>query len=103
MDFSGKVAIVTGGAAGIGYAVAEGFLKGGGKMLIVDRDPSVADAATRLGPDAIGMIADVSNSADVQAYVRAALDAFGRIDCLVNNAGIEGKVALTAEYDEEVW
>jgi NAD(P)-dependent dehydrogenase (short-subunit alcohol dehydrogenase family) len=103
MDFNGKVTVITGGAAGIGYAVAEGFLKGGGKVLIVDRDPSVGDAATRLGSDAISMIADVSNSADVQAYVKAALDAFGRIDCLVNNAGVEGKIAPTAEYDEEVW
>ena len=97
MDFNGKVAIVTGGATGIGFAVAAGFLKYGGKAVIVDRDPSVADAANRLGSDAISMIADVSNSADVQAYVKAALDAFGRIDCLVNNAGIEGKIAPTAE------
>ncbi|HEX4506336.1 MAG TPA: SDR family NAD(P)-dependent oxidoreductase [Alphaproteobacteria bacterium] len=103
MDFNGKVAIVTGGAGGIGYAVAEGFLKGGGKVLIVDRDPSVEDAAKRLGTDAIGTIADVSKSADVQAYVKAALDVFGRIDCLVNNAGTEGKVAPTAEYDEDMW
>jgi len=103
MDFNGKVAIVTGGAGGIGYAVAEGFLKGGGKVLIVDRDPSVADAAKRLGGSARGMVADVSKSADVQAYVKATLDAFGRIDCLVNNAGTEGKVAPTAEYDEEMW
>jgi NAD(P)-dependent dehydrogenase (short-subunit alcohol dehydrogenase family) len=103
MDFNGKVAIVTGGAGGIGYAVAEGFLKGGGKVLIVDRDPSVAQAAEKLGANARGIVADVSKSADVQAYVQAALDAFGRIDCLVNNAGTEGKVAPTAEYDEEIW
>ncbi len=103
MDFNGKTAIVTGGAAGIGYAVAEGFLKFGGKVLIVDRDPSVADAAKKLGPHAVGAIADVTRSADVQGYVKAALDAFGRIDCLVNNAGIEGKIVATAEYDEAVW
>jgi NAD(P)-dependent dehydrogenase (short-subunit alcohol dehydrogenase family) len=103
MDFTGKVAIVTGGAAGIGFAVANGFLEGGGKAFIVDRDPAVADAAARLGGNARGMVADVSNSADVQAYVQTALDAFGRIDCLVNNAGIEGKVQATAEYDEDMW
>src|SRR5882762_6167029 len=103
MDFNGKVAVITGGATGIGFAVAEGFLTGGGKALLVDRDPSVADAAKRVGDNARGIVADVSNSADVQAYVKAALDAFGRIDCLVNNAGVEGKVAPTAEYDEAVW
>ena len=47
--------------------------------------------------------ADVTKSADVQAYVKATLDAFGRIDCFFNNAGIEGKVAPIAEYDEAVF
>jgi len=103
MDFNGKVAVITGGAAGIGYAVAEGFLKGGGKVFIVDRDPSVADAAKRLGDNARGIVADVSESADVQAYVKAALDAYGSIDCFHNNAGIEGTVAPTHEYDEAMF
>jgi NAD(P)-dependent dehydrogenase (short-subunit alcohol dehydrogenase family) len=103
MDFSGKVAIVTGGAAGIGFAVAQGFIKHGGKAVLVDRDPSVAEAASRLGANALGVVADVSSSADVQAYVKAALDAFGQIDCLVNNAGIEGNIAPVAEYEEDVW
>ena len=48
-------------------------------------------------------VADVTKSADVQAYVKAALDAYGRIDCFFNNAGIEGKVAPIAEYDEAVF
>ncbi len=103
MDFNGKVAIVTGGAAGIGLAVAQGFIKHGGKVLIVDRDRSVAEVAKGLGDSARGVIGDVTQSAQVQAYVQAALDAFGRIDCLVNNAGIEGKIVPTAEYDEAVW
>jgi len=63
----------------------------------------LASAPSRLAAYARGMIADVSESADVQAYVKATLDAFGRIDCLVNNAGTEGKVAPTSEYDEDVW
>jgi NAD(P)-dependent dehydrogenase (short-subunit alcohol dehydrogenase family) len=103
MDFNGKVAVITGGAAGIGLAVARGFLKHGGKVVIVDRDPSVTAVAKGLGDNALGVVADVSDSADVQAYVKAAIDAFGRIDCLVNNAGIEGKIAPVAEYDEAVW
>jgi NAD(P)-dependent dehydrogenase (short-subunit alcohol dehydrogenase family) len=48
-------------------------------------------------------VSDVTKSADVQAYVKAALDAFGSIDCFFNNAGIEGKVAPVAEYDEAVF
>jgi NAD(P)-dependent dehydrogenase (short-subunit alcohol dehydrogenase family) len=103
MDFNGKVAVVTGGAAGIGFAVAQGFIKHGGKVVIVDRDRSVMEAAKTLGGDTVGVIADVTQTAQVQAYVKAALDAFGHIDCLVNNAGIEGKIAPTAEYDEAVW
>jgi len=103
MDFNGKVAIVTGGAAGIGLAVAQGILKGGGKVVTVDRDPAVTGVAKGLGDNALGVTADVSNSADVQAYVKAAVERFGRIDCLVNNAGIEGKIAPVAEYDEAVW
>ncbi|MDB5395949.1 MAG: uncharacterized protein JWM91_3455 [Rhodospirillales bacterium] len=103
MDFNGKVAVVTGGATGIGYAVAQGFLKHGGKVVIVDRDPAVVEAAAGLGAHALGVVADISKSGDVQAYVKAALDVFGKIDCLVNNAGIEGKIAPVAEYDEAVW
>jgi NAD(P)-dependent dehydrogenase (short-subunit alcohol dehydrogenase family) len=103
MDFNGKVAIVTGGAAGIGYAVAQGFLKHGGQVVIVDRDPGVVEIGQTLGGNALGVVADISKSAEVQAYVKAALDRFGRIDCLVNNAGIEGKIAPVAEYDEAVW
>ena len=55
------------------------------------------------GGDTRFRAADVTKSADVQAYVQAALDAFGSIDCFYNNAGIEGKVAPTAEYDEAMF
>jgi NAD(P)-dependent dehydrogenase (short-subunit alcohol dehydrogenase family) len=103
MNFEGKVALVTGAAAGIGLATAQGFLKGGAKVAIVDRDPSVKNAAAGLGDNVLGLTADVSRSAEVQAYVKATTDAFGRIDCFVNSAGIEGKIAPTAEYDEEMW
>lgn len=104
MDFSGKVAVVTGGANGIGRAVSRGFADAGAKVVIVDRDAAAGEAlAAEIGPAAIFREADVTRSADVQAYVQAALDSFGRIDCFHNNAGIEGKVAPTAEYDEAVF
>jgi NAD(P)-dependent dehydrogenase (short-subunit alcohol dehydrogenase family) len=55
------------------------------------------------GGDAIAVTADVTRSDDVKAYVKAAIDRYGRIDCFFNNAGIEGKVAPLAEYDEAVF
>ncbi len=101
MDFTGKVAVVTGGANGIGRAVSLGFARRGAKVVVVDRDAEAGAAvAAEIGKDAVFRAADVTRSADVQAYVKAALDAFGAIDCFHNNAGIEGRVAPTAEYDE---
>ncbi|WP_431267219.1 SDR family NAD(P)-dependent oxidoreductase [Dankookia sp. P2] len=104
MDFSGNVAIVTGGANGIGAAVVRGFVQHGARVAIVDRDAEAGAAlAAQLGRATIFRAADVTRAADVAAYVQATLDAFGRIDCFHNNAGIEGKVAPTAEYDEAVF
>ena len=104
MDFSGKVAVVTGGANGIGRAVAQGFAQRGARVVVVDRDVDAGEAlAAEIGRAALFHQADVTRSAEVQAFVRAALDTFGRIDCFYNNAGIKGKVAPTAEYDEAVF
>lgn len=107
MDFRNKVALVTGAAHGIGEAVARSFARLGARVVAVDRDgegaETVAAAIRSAGGEAIAVTADVTRSADVQAYVAAALKAFGRIDCFHNNAGIEGKVAPTAEYDEAVF
>src|SRR5437660_11420734 len=107
LDFTGEVALIAGGANGIGRASALGFAKGGAKIVLVDRDSAAgegtAGAIRQQGGEARFVAADVTKAADVQNYVKAALDAFGRIDCFHNNAGIEGKVALTAEYDEAVF
>ncbi|TCZ56722.1 SDR family NAD(P)-dependent oxidoreductase [Roseicella aquatilis] len=104
MDFTGKVAVVTGGGNGIGAAVCRGVVERGGKVAIVDRDAEAGGTlAAELGKAAIFRQADVTRAADVQAYVQATLDAFGAIDCFHNNAGIEGKVAPTAEYDEAMF
>lgn len=107
MDFKGKVAIVTGAANGIGRGTAIAFARHGAKVVAVDKDGagarSCAEAIERQGGTAIAVTADVTRSADVAAYVKAATDTFGRIDCFFNNAGIEGRVCPIAEYDEAVF
>jgi len=106
-EFKGKVALITGAGNGIGRAVALGFASRGAQVMVVDRDAAAGDATAGIirqqGGDARFTPADVTKSADVQAYVKATLDAFGSIDCFHNNAGIEGTVAPTAEYDEETF
>jgi NAD(P)-dependent dehydrogenase (short-subunit alcohol dehydrogenase family) len=107
LDFSGKVALITGAGNGIGRATALAFANGGAKVVVVDRDAAAGEASAGIirqqGGDARFCAADVTKSAEVQAYVKAALDAYGKIDCFFNNAGIEGKWAHTAEYDEAMF
>ena len=107
LDFTDKVALITGAGNGIGRATALAFAKGGAKVVVVDRDTAGGEATAGIirqqGGDARVVTADVTKSAEVQAYVKAALDAYGKIDCFFNNAGIEGKWAHTAEYDEDMF
>jgi NAD(P)-dependent dehydrogenase (short-subunit alcohol dehydrogenase family) len=104
MEFDNKVVVITGAANGIGRAAALAFAARGGKIVAVDRDGDGAERTAgsikQQGGEASACRADVTKSADVQAYVKAALDAYGRIDCFFNNAGIEGTVKVIAEYDE---
>jgi NAD(P)-dependent dehydrogenase (short-subunit alcohol dehydrogenase family) len=107
MEFSGKVALITGGGGGIGRASAIGFAARGAKVMVVDNDATSGEASAELvrqrGGDARFLRADVTKSADVQAYVKATLDAYGAIDCFFNNAGIEGKVAPIQETEEAMF
>ena len=107
MDMQGKTALVTGGAGGIGRAACLEFARAGANVAVVDIDASAAEQTAAdvraLGVQVLAMAADVSQSAQVQAYVKQTMDAYGRIDYFFNNAGIEGRVAPVAEYDEDVW
>ena len=107
MDFTGKVAIITGGGNGIGRAASMAFARYGAKVVVVDRDGKAAEGTAgsikQQGGDALAVTADVTKSADVQAYVKAAIAQYGRIDCFFNNAGIEGKIASTMDYDEAMF
>jgi NAD(P)-dependent dehydrogenase (short-subunit alcohol dehydrogenase family) len=107
MDFHGKVALITGGGNGIGRATALGFSSRGARVVVVDRDQAAGEATAGIlrqqGGEAFFVPADVTQSADVQNYVKLAVEKYGAIDCFYNNAGIEGSVAPTHQYDEEMF
>lgn len=98
----GKVAVITGGAGGIGVAVGARLVAEGAKVVLIDiDDEAVSAAAERLGSGTIGVAADVSTEEGVASYVKAVLDAHGRIDLFFNNAGIEGRTAPIPDAEME--
>jgi NAD(P)-dependent dehydrogenase (short-subunit alcohol dehydrogenase family) len=100
----GQVAVVTGAASGIGAAIVERFVAEGARCVLVDiQDDAGRDVAARLGDAASYVHADVSVEEDVAAAIAAAVDRHGRLDCVVNNAGILGAVGSIAEIDGAAW
>lgn len=99
----GKVAIVTGGAGGIGATTAALFVREGARVMLVDRDAAALEVAARaIGGDRIAVTpADVSSPADATRYVEETVRRFGGLDVLFANAGIEGKVSPLVSYPVE--
>ncbi len=107
MGFSGKTALVTGAAQGIGYAIADRLSRDGASLALLDVDPQQLEAA-RAALSAEGRIvlplrADVSVRAEVEGAVGRTLEAFGHLDVLVNNAGIAGQWMPLWELTDDVW
>jgi 2-dehydro-3-deoxy-L-rhamnonate dehydrogenase (NAD+) len=106
IDLRDRVAIVTGGARGIGYAVAERILRSGGRVSLWDRDRARLDeSAGQLSAhgDVATAAVELTSDSDVQSALRETLGRLGRVDILVNNAGITGGNAPTWELEPAVW
>ena len=97
-----KVAVITGGAGGIGRAVGKLFVEEGADVLLVDLDEeALAAAVQEIGSNRISyFVADVTSQADNQAMIATAAERYGGVDVLLANAGIEGDVAPLVQYDE---
>lgn len=103
----GKIALVTGGGSGIGRETALLFAREGAKVAVADRSAEAGEQTAQMirqaGGESTFIAADVSREADVQAMIAQTVATYGRLDCAFNNAGIEGKVSSTIDYDEADW
>jgi 2-dehydro-3-deoxy-L-rhamnonate dehydrogenase (NAD+) len=103
-DFSGRVALITGGASGVGTAVGGLLAASGAKVALLDLDQSKVDAAAAsIGADVLALQADVRRSREVDAAVAAIVAEHGRLDVLVNAAGVAGRSLRTLDVDDTEW
>ena len=107
LDFSGKVALVTGAAAGMGLATARAFAEAGAAVVLADfKEDAVKAEAEKLvaaGHKALAVRCDVSDDAQVAAMVDRTVAEFGRLDAAFNNAGVMARIAPTADSTREEW
>jgi 3-oxoacyl-[acyl-carrier protein] reductase len=104
LDFAGRNAIVTGGAQGIGLAIVERLVASGARVRIWDRDGKLlAKTVAKLGSAVSGDALDVTDAEATARATKSALETFGKIDVLVNNAGIAGMTKPVVDYPVEEW
>ncbi|UEM24709.1 SDR family oxidoreductase (plasmid) [Skermanella mucosa] len=104
IDLAGRNMVVTGGARGIGYAIADRLVQSGARVALWDRLAEEAEASAHaLANGTIACAVDVADAASVEAAAKRTREAFGRIDGLVNGAGVTGPVKPLADYSAEEW
>lgn len=100
----GRVAVVTGGASGIGEGIVRRFVAEGGRCVVADLQiERAAQLAAELGAGVLAAHTDVTKEADVAAAVELAVSRFGRLDCMFNNAGMLGAVGSIADHTLDAW
>jgi NAD(P)-dependent dehydrogenase (short-subunit alcohol dehydrogenase family) len=101
--FEGRVTFVTGGAAGLGRATAERFAREGAKVVVADLDLAGAETVASALPDAMAVEVDTADAAAVDRSFELAVEAYGRIDVIFNNAGIVGPHLPLHETSDSAW
>jgi len=103
LKLSGKVAIITGGSRGIGFATAKIFVENGASVIITSKDSKRLENAVSRLSNAIGIVADIRKEDDVKKVVEQTVKKFGKLDILINNAAIFPQIKQLHEIDESEW
>jgi dihydroanticapsin dehydrogenase len=103
MKLTGKIAIVTGGSRGIGFAIAKTLSENGATVIITSKDSEKIKKAESKISNAFGIACDIKKKNEVQNVVNQTIEKFGKLDILVNNAGIFPKIKQLHEIDEDEW
>jgi NAD(P)-dependent dehydrogenase (short-subunit alcohol dehydrogenase family) len=103
-ELTNKIIFLTGGSKGIGFECAKRYIEAGAKVAVVANDHNSVDASIeKLGPESLGIVADVSSASDIKRAIYETISRYGRIDVIHNNAGIAGPSKPLHDTEEAEW